>query len=459
MAFPEDFLWGAATSAYQVEGATTIDGRGPSNWDVFAAQPGRIHAGETADTAADHYHRVDEDLELMAGLGLRAYRFSLSWTRIHPQGDGVVNPSGIGFYDRLIDGLLERSIVPLVTINHMELPQALERDGGWLERETVDRFVAFAVAVHDAFGDRVRHWMTLNEVPVTTWSGYGSTSFPPGLGDPSRVLPAVHHQLLAHGRAVREMRRRRPENAYGIVASYWPVTPASRSDADLHAAELLDAAYNRIGLDPLVHGRYPAPLLDWHHQRGGASFLEPGDVEDLTCPIDFFGLNYYGPIHAAAGDPGSGGPFVPSGLGIDQLAPDGYQYTASNWAIDARPLLDVLRTLRDEYELPVVITENGAAFDDQIAADGHVHDHRRISYLRDHLCVVQQAIAEGVDVRGYMVWSLIDNFEWASGYAKRFGLVRVDPDNQDRTPKASYGWYRHVIATNGRALADAALPV
>ncbi len=448
MRFPDTFRWGVATSAYQVEGATTEDGRGPSNWDVFARLAGTINRGDTADIAADHYHRLDEDLDLMARLGIDTYRFSMSWTRVHPAGTGPANPRGLAFYDRLLDGLLDRGIAPFVTINHMEVPAALEERGGWLDRSTIDAFVDYAGTVHDAFRDRVDLWTTMNEIAVTTWWGNGSPWFPPALNDKRLVLPAIHHQLVAHGRAVRLMRQAQPRAQFGIVGSYWPVSAAEPGPEHEDAARLLDLLINRSAIDALVDGTYPAELLSWHQDVGGQPFIHDGDLADLSAPLDYFGLNYYAPFGVVADESGPGGEVVPPGLGIRQADRADAPRTSFDWVIDPDALLPVLRAFRDRYGLPVYITENGGAFDDYVAPDGRVNDLDRIDYLRRHLSVLEQAIDEGVDVRGYMAWSLLDNFEWASGYSKRFGLAYVDYGTQRRIPKESFHWYQQLIAAH-----------
>jgi len=444
--FPEHFLWGTATSAYQVEGATCTDGRGSSNWDEFAGKPGTIYRGDNAEVAADHYHCLDEDLDMMSRLGVTAYRFSVSWTRIHPDGKGPANPLGLAFYDRLVDGLLARGITPMLTINHMELPLALEQAGGWLNRDTIDRFVEYARTLHTHLHDRVQLWSTMNEIALTTWWGFGTDLFPPALGDKTKVLPAIHNQLVAHGRAIRLMRQVQPEGQFGIVGSYWPVTAALEGAEHETAARLLDLLINRSCIDVLVDGEYPPELMDWHTSSGGLPFVEGDDLDDIAAPLDYLGLNYYGPIQVVAEEAGSGGSVTPRGIGIRQADPADRPKTSFGWIIDPEPLLNLLRQFRDRYRLPVYITENGAAFDDYVARDGRVNDLERIDYFCGHLDAVARALDEGIDVRGYMAWSLLDNFEWAAGYSKRFGLTYVDYGSQRRIPKESFHWYRRYIA-------------
>lgn len=446
--FPADFRWGVATSAYQVEGATDTDGRGPTDWDEFISVPDNINRGDTAQIAADHYHRYATDLDLARGLGVDAYRMSISWTRIRPDGSGPINPLGLAFYDRLIDAALERGLEPFVTINHMELPLPLARAGGWLHRDTIDRYLDLATAVHERLSDRVRQWMTMNEVPVTTWWGQGTTWFPPGNGAPALVLPALHHQLVAHGRAVTHIRSEQPDATVGIVGSYWPVRPASEAPQDVEAAGLLDLLINRSGLDVLVDGAWNTRLLDWHRSVGGADFVQPGDLDVIATPIDAYGLNYYDPLWVAADPEAPGGAVVPPGIGMRQADPADAPRTAFDWVIDPTGLPDVLTQFRDRYQLPVFITENGIAVDDYVDPDGRIKDVERIDYVRAHLDTIADAIENGVDVRGYFAWSLLDNFEWASGYSKRFGLVFVDYRTQERIPKASYRRYADLLADN-----------
>lgn len=445
MTFPEDFLWGAATSAYQVEGAADLDGRGRSNWDAFCERPGAIYRNDNARKASDHYHHLESDLDLMSELGLNAYRFSVSWTRIIPEPNGKVNAKGLAFYERLIDGLLERNIAPFVTINHMELPLYLEEKQGWLNRDSIQHFVDYAQVLHGAFSDRVTYWTTLNEIALTTWWGYGTQMFPPALNDVARVMPAIHHQLVAHGRAVKAMRQDQPDGQFGIVGSYWPCSAAEPGADHQAAANKLDLLINRSCIDVLVDKRYPQDLLDWHESVGGQAFIRPGDLDDLGTPLDYFGLNYYGPVQVVSESPGAGGAIAPPNIGVRQKDDARLPKTRFEWVIDPEPLAGLLRTFRDRYRLPVYVTENGAAFDDYIAPDDRVRDRERIDYLQSHLIIVERALEEGVDLRGYMAWSLLDNFEWAAGYSKRFGLVYVEYGSQRRRPKDSFHWYRSLI--------------
>ena len=445
---PAGFLWGAATAAYQIEGAVAVGGRGLSNWDEFSRRPNKIYRGDTGDIAADHYHHLQVDLDLMAELGIRAYRFSISWSRIMPDASGTPNPAGLAFYKRLIQGLISRGIKPMPTIVHMELPLWLEQRGGWMARETVEKFVDYAMVLHEAFADRVRHWCTLNEAVWVSWLGYGADVMPPGANQPRHVLPAMHHQLLAHGLAARAMRAADGDrkNAYGIVGSWWPARAATARDADVSAAAFVDDAMNRITTEPLFKGRYPPRLLEWHEGIKGRPFIEHGDLEAIQHSSDFYGLNYYAPIQVEHDPTGGSGTTMPPGLGARQVDPPNAKRTAMGWVIEADGLYSVLHTLQRDYQIPIYITENGAAVDDYVSPEREVNDFERIDYLRKHIAVIEQAIQEGVDVRGYMLWSLMDNFEWTFGYSKRFGLVYIDYGSQIRTPKKSFHWYKDLIA-------------
>ncbi len=436
---PSGFVWGVSTAAFQIEGATREDGRGPSVWDTFTARPGAIRDGHTAERACDHYHRYREDLALLAGLGVTGYRFSLSWTRILPEGRGTVNPAGLAFYDRLVDGLLEHGIQPLPTLFHWDLPQALEDEGGWLDRDTAHRFAEYTALAADALGDRVPLWITLNEPFVHMAWGYGLGTHAPGRALLLDALPAGHHQLLGHGLAAAVLR----ERGLGAMVSNncTPVWAASEDPADLAAADAYDALHNRLFNDPLLTGGYPdlsafgvAPDLD------GA--VEDGDLELISAPLEALGVNYYNPtrIKAPADEPAL--------LPFEETEIEGHRRTAFGWPVVPDGLRELLTGLRARYGdrlPPVHITENGCSADDTVGADGTVADHDRIDYLAGHLRALDAAVAEGVDVRGYYTWTLLDNFEWAEGYHQRFGLVHVDHETQVRTPKASYAWYHDMI--------------
>ena len=462
LAFPDGFLWGAATAAYQIEGAATADGRGRSIWDTFSHTPGRVAGGDTGDVAADHYHRYRQDVELMAELGLSAYRFSVSWPRVRPGGTGPANPAGLDFYERLVDELLRRGITPVLTLYHWDLPQELEDAGGWGSRATADRFAEYAAIVAGRLGDRVPAWTTLNEPWCSAFLGYGSGVHAPGRTDAGLSLAAAHHLLLAHGLGVQALRSALPAgHQVSITLNLSAVVPASASAADAGAARRIDGLANRLFLDPLLRGRYPddvradtAALADW-------AFVHDGDERAISAPIDVLGINYYTPTVVGAGGEQERGS---DGHAPSQHSPwpgcDDVRFvrrpgprTAMGWTIDARGLRALLDRVHREYPgTPLMITENGAAFDDEPGPDGGVEDPARIAYLRDHLAVVHEAIESGVDLRGYFVWSLLDNFEWAYGYSKRFGIVHVDYPTQRRVLKDSARWYRDVISANGLEL-------
>lgn len=439
--FPEGFLWGAATAAYQIEGATTEDGRGPSIWDTFSHTPGRVRDGDTGDVAADHYHRYAEDVDLMASLNLGAYRFSISWPRIQPDGRGQVNAAGLAFYDRLVDALLARGISPAVTLYHWDLPQALEDAGGWPARDTAHRFADYARLVHDALGDRVDLWTTLNEPWCSAQLGYGMGIHAPGRSEPGAAMAAMHHLLLGHGLAIEAMRAAaRPEEQLSITLNLWPVLPATDSPEDLAAAHLLDGFMNRLYLDPVLRGAYPEDvvaattgLTDW-------SFVLPGDESVIAAPIDVLGINYYAPHRARSTPRGAGWSDFPRNVGVEMLPPRG-EVTDMGWEISPKDLTDLLVRLAREYGVPLMVTENGAAFPDVLQETGRVEDPRRVAYLEGHLGAVHDALSAGADVRAYFAWSLLDNFEWAEGYSKRFGLVHVDYETLERHPKDSALWF------------------
>ena len=458
LTFPAGFLWGASTASYQIEGGVTEDGRGPSIWDTFSHTPGAIADGTTGDTATDHYHRSAEDVALMADIGLGAYRFSIAWPRVVPTGSGAVNQAGIDFYSRLVDQLLERSIAPIVTLYHWDLPQPLQDLGGWTNRDTADRFAEYAVVVADAIGDRVGTFTTLNEPWCSAFLGYGVGVHAPGIKDAASALTAAHHLLLAHGQGVAALRAALPSSAQvSITLNFTVPRPATPADAD--AARHVDAIANRLFLDPIRHGAYPADLVADTQHVSDWSFVRDGDLETIAAPIDILGVNYYTPsliaapsdeLAAIAHPPRDlAGPSLWPGTDLAYLIPQDGPHTAMGWLVDPPSMTELLvRLHRDHPGLPMIITENGAAFDDVVDASGTVRDHDRIAYLHDHLAAVHAAIDAGADVRGYIAWTLIDNFEWAEGNAKRFGLVRVDYDTLQRTPKESADWYRKVIAYN-----------
>ena len=432
------FVWGAATSSYQIEGAVTEDGRGPSIWDTFSATPGKVDNGDTGEVAADHYHRYGDDVALMADLGLGAYRFSIAWPRVQPLGSGAVNQRGLDFYRRLVDSLLERGIEPWPTLYHWDLPQPLEDAGGWPERDTALRFADYAAAVHEALADRVTRWTTFNEPWCSAFLGYATGRHAPGRREPAAAVRAAHHLLPGHGLAVRAL----GDAEVGITLNLTDVSPRTRADADLDAARRIDGMQNRIFLDPLLRGSYPVDVIA--DLCGTTSFdhVRPADLDLISVPPAFLGVNYYSPMLVAGN--ASEKPSAYVGSPNVEHADGGRPRTSIGWEIDADGLLRLLLRLRRDYPaVPLYVTENGAAFDDE------VHDTARIAYLADHLRACGEAIEAGVPLEGYFAWSLLDNFEWSFGYAQRFGLVHVDYATQRRTPKDSARWYSDVIRRNG----------
>ncbi len=439
--FPPGFHFGAATSAYQIEGAVDEDGRGPSIWDTFSRVPGAVTHGDTGAIACDHYHRVDTDLDLLAELGLTAYRFSVAWSRVVPDGTGPVNQKGLDFYQRLVDGLHARGIEPVATLYHWDLPQPLQDAGGWVNRDTVSYFCDYAGAVLDRLGDAVPLWVTVNEPFCSAMVGHLEGRHAPGVTDLASALASAHHLLLAHGQAVDIVRRSAPGARVGITHLLSDISPASGSEADRAAARRLDGYENRWFLDPVCSGEYPADMLAWYGRQVPIDFVRDGDMQMMAAPTDFFGVNYY-ETKTVADDPLE--PYHEA-----RVLPAQGRLTAGG--LDARPagLGRILRRVRDRTALPLYITENGAAYHDYVDPEGGVDDLERVSYLNDHFAETLAAIRDGVDVRGYFVWSLLDNLEWADGYSRRFGLVFVDFGTQARIPKASARWYQRLIAARG----------
>ncbi|MFJ9130633.1 GH1 family beta-glucosidase [Streptomyces sp. NPDC102340] len=440
--FPKGFRWGTSTSSYQVEGAVDADGRGESIWDRFCRVPGAIDGGDTGDVSVDQYRRRADDTALMAELGTNAHRFSLAWPRILPDGDGRVEKRGLDHYDRFIDGLLERGIEPLVTLYHWDLPQALQERGGWRNRDTAQRFADYAAVCFDAFGDRVRDWVTINEPWIVGLLGHQLGLHAPGEKDLKGSVEVMHHLLLAHGLAVRELRATGRDDARaGIAYSLFPHTPDDpASSADRAASEASDGYVNRWFLDP-VHGRgYPADMrAHWEQAVGELDFIRAGDLDTIATGSDFIGVNYYTRriVSARAGD----GPWP---WKVEEGRPD-VERTDLGWEIVPDDLESLLVRLHSDYPgVPLMVTENGAIYDDGPDADGRVRDSRRIAFLRAHLAAVHRAMGAGVPVEGYYHWSLLDNFEWAMGYWPRFGLVHVDRETQRRTVKDSGRWYADV---------------
>lgn len=443
--FPEGFLWGAATSAYQIEGSPLADGAGPSIWQRFTHSPGRTRNGETGDVACDHYHRWPEDVALMRELGLNAYRFSISWSRILPDGTGRVNPAGLDFYSRLVDALLENGIAPSATLYHWDLPAALDDRGGWLNREVADWFAEYARTLFGALGDRVSMWATLNEPWVVSDGGYLHGALAPGHRNLFEAPIATHNLLRAHGAAVQAFRAEQRDGRIGLVVNLEPKYPASNDPADLAATQRADAYMNRQYLDPALLGHYPDELREIFGEAWPEWPAE--DLELIRQPLDFLGINYY--TRSVSRDDPAALPVRASGVRQPQ-----HPCTETEWEVYPPALTTLLLGVRERYgEVPLYITENGAAFYDPPAPlDGRIDDPLRVHYYREHLKAVREAIREGVDVRGYFAWSLLDNFEWSLGYSKRFGLVHVDYATQRRTPKASARFYAEVIHTHGAAL-------
>jgi beta-glucosidase len=457
--FPADFLWGAATAAYQVEGATGEDGRTASIWDTFSHTPGLVLGAETGDVACDHYHRYRDDVALMAELGLRSYRFSVSWSRVQPTGSGPANPAGLDFYRRLVDELLARDIVPWLTLYHWDLPQELEDAGGWPNRDTAHRFAEYADLVNQALGDRVRNWTTLNEPWCSAFLGYASGVHAPGRQDPAGSILAGHHLLLGHGLAVRAIKAARPDSEVGITLNLYPVSPAGRGPHDDDAVRRIDGLQNRIFLDPVLLGSYPADVVEDLREVTSFDHVRDGDLPIISTPLDMLGVNYY-TRHVVTGPDPDKLPYLdhnrpqssyPGSEHVEFLG-RGLPVTAMDWEIDAPGLAEVLSRVHENYtKLPLYVTENGAAFDDVPGPDGRVHDPERIGYFDAHLRACHQAIEAGVPLRGYFAWSLLDNFEWSWGYSKRFGMVYVDYSTQRRIAKSSAEWYAEVTRRNGLA--------
>ena len=436
--FPRDFVWGAATASYQIEGAWDENGKGESIWDRFSHTPGKVQDGDTGDIACDHYHHWRDDVALMKDLGLKAYRFSIAWPRILPAGRGEVNQVGIDFYGQLVDALLEAGIEPWVTLYHWDLPQALQDEGGWPERKVVEAFIEYADVVTRALGDRVKNWITFNEPWVSAFVGYEHGHHAPGLTDRAAAIAASHHLLLAHGLSVPIVRTNSSEANVGITLNLTPQEPASPSLADKKVATWIDGYINRFFLDPLAGRGYPTDMIASFGNP--MDFIQPDDMDTIVAPIDFLGINYYTRNIARDQNAKNNAP---------QTVSRGDEITEMDWEVYPQGLYNILGRLHFDYGFPAIyITENGAAFKDQVGSDGQVDDPARLSYIKRHLEKVHLAIEIGVPVKGYFAWSLFDNFEWAFGYSKRFGLVYVDYETQQRIPKSSAKWYTGVIRDN-----------
>ncbi|SOE02967.1 GH1 family beta-glucosidase [Blastococcus haudaquaticus] len=451
LVFPPGFTFGAATAAYQIEGAVDVDGRGPSIWDTFSHTPGRTFQGHTGDVAVEHYTRYPEDVALMADLGLSAYRFSVAWSRVLPAGAGRVEQRGLDFYDRLVDELLGRGIDPWLTLYHWDLPQALQDRGGWTDRSTAARFADYASVVHRALGDRVRHWSTLNEPMCSALLGHMSGQHAPGERNAVAAARATHHLLLGHGLATRVLRDQGADHL-GITLNFTPMTPATDRPEDVDAARRLDGQQNRMFLEPVVNGAYPADVVADLAAAGAPPPIEDGDLEVIAAPLDWLGVNYYFESTVRVGRRPADQPtsFI-GGEDVVELDPEG-PTTTMGWGISPETFTRLLLWLDERAPgLPLVVTENGSAWPDEVSADGGVHDPERTDYLLRHLAAVRRAMEGGADVRGYFAWSLLDNYEWARGYAQRFGLVHVDYATQQRTLKDSARVYAELLRRHRQA--------
>jgi beta-glucosidase len=452
--FPPGFLWGVATASYQIEGAVDEDGRGKSIWDTFAHTPGKTLNGESGDLAVDHYHRYADDVALMSDLGLNAYRFSIAWSRILPEGTGRVNQAGVDFYRRLCKELAGAGISPVATLYHWDLPQALQDQGGWLNPDSVSWFADYAAVAKSALGDMITSWATLNEPWCTAFLGHSSGEHAPGLNDTPGSLVVAHHLMLAHHAAIETMRRTatRDEDRLGIVLNLIPAWPQSDTVQDRDAARSVDAISNRIFTEAVFHGSYPEDVLDLFDRYEVADRIDLGALKRGVQPIDFLGVNYYNINHVAHHPGADSMPAWPGSWNARIATPPG-RLTEMNWAVEPEGLTWMLERIAGEYPgVPMFVCENGAAYPDEVGPEGVVDDVERMAYLKGHIDAVRVAIDNGADVRGYFVWSLLDNFEWARGYSKRFGIVRVDYETMARTVKTSGLWYRDFLA--GRAEID-----
>jgi len=439
LTFPPQFYWGTATASYQIEGGWNEDGKGESIWDTFSHTQGKIRDGSTGDVACDHYHRWKEDVALMKEIGCNAYRFSISWPRVIPK--GKVNPLGLAFYDRLVDALLEANITPFITLYHWDLPQALQDEGGWANRDTAYYFAEYASVVAHKLGDRVKHWITHNEPWVAAWIGYGWGEHAPGIRNEKVAIQVSHHLLLSHGLAVEVLRDISPDSDVGITLNLSPIHPASDSEEDKLAASRQDGFLNRWFLDPVFRGHYPPDILELYSAY--APKVLPGDMAIISRRVDFVGINYYSrgivKFNPKAGP-----------LQAEGVAPEGAEFTEMGWEIYPPGIYEIITRVWEDYQpRKIYITENGAAFADEIASDGGVHDQKRINYLREHFIQAHRAIEEGANLCGYFIWSLMDNFEWAHGFTKRFGIVYTDYPTQRRIMKDSALWFKKVIEENG----------
>ena len=444
--FPKDFLWGTATASYQIEGAVNEDGRGETIWDRFSHTPGKVYKNQNGDIACEHYHRYREDIRLMKAIGLKSYRFSIAWARIYPSGSGKINPAGIDFYQRLVDELLGSGIVPMITLYHWDLPQILQDKGGWGQRDTVKYFLDFAGTIFGALCDRVQLWITHNEPWVAAYVGHKTGDHAPGVRDAETALQVSHHLLLSHAQAVQLFQEyKKADGQIGITLNIAPAYPDTDSPEDEQAAQYYDGYQNRWFLDPIFKGQYPEDMLELYRQRYEAPRIESEDLEDFKkSRVDFLGVNYY--MRKILRRPERQNEL------FAELRPDyqGVRFTEMDWEVYPDGLYSLLTRIQKDYDPPALyVTENGIACRDLQSENGQIRDDERISYLRDHFSAAHKAIQAGVKLKGYYVWSLIDNFEWAHGYSKRFGVVYVDYDTQARILKESAHWYREVINNSG----------
>jgi beta-glucosidase len=444
--FPKDFLWGTATASYQIEGAVNEDGRGETIWDRFSHTPGKVYKNQNGDIACEHYHRYREDIRLMKAIGLKSYRFSIAWARIYPSGSGKINTAGIDFYQRLVDELLGSGIIPMITLYHWDLPQILQDKGGWGQRDTVKYFLDFAGTMFEALCDRVQLWITHNEPWVAAYVGHKTGAHAPGMRDAETALQVSHHLLLSHAQAVQLFQEyKKADGQIGITLNIAPAYPDTDSPEDAQAAQYYDGYQNRWFLDPIFKGQYPEDMRELYRQRYEAPRIESEDLEDFKkSSIDFLGVNYY--MRKILRRPERKNEL------FAELRPDyqGVRFTEMDWEVYPDGLYSLLTRIQKDYDPPALyVTENGIACRDVQSANGQIQDGERISYLRDHFSAAHKAIRAGVKLKGYYVWSLIDNFEWAHGYSKRFGIVYVDYDTQARILKESAHWYREVINNSG----------
>ena len=444
--FPKDFLWGSATASYQIEGAVKEGGRGETIWDRFSHTPGKVYQNQNGDTACDHYHRYRQDIQLMKEIGLRSYRFSIAWSRIFPSGGGKINTPGLDFYQHLVDELLAAGIIPMITLYHWDLPQSLQDRGGWANRDTVKYYVDYAATMFDKLADRVRLWITHNEPWVVAFVGHDDGVHAPGIRDRKTALQVSHNLLLSHARAsILFDEFRGEDNQIGITLNLSPAYPDTDSPEDELAARYYDGMQNRWFLDPVFTGSYPEDMFEVYQKQYDAPTVEPEDLNAFRkSRIDFLGVNYYMRKIVRRSE-------KQEDL-FAEVRPDyqGVRFTEMDWEIHPEGLYELLTRVQRDYDPPIVyVTENGIACPDQVDSDGQIRDNDRIDYLRSHFSAAYRALQEGVKLKGYYVWSLIDNFEWAFGYSKRFGVVYVDYKSQARIPKSSANWYREVIANSG----------